>query len=96
MCSVIIVFVLNLNLNQQLVVLALLRKLLCLVQSLRLLSAYLNGGIDIEDAVTLSLIGFGNQLRDFIVLFHFNITIQQKSSVVLVVVSQGIHVLDVR
>lgn len=94
-CFIVIMSIFDLYLDQELVVFTLLCQLLCLVKCFSLLSAYFNRCINIKDWVTLCRVGFGNQLRYLIILLHFDVAIQQKSSVVLVVVSQGIYILDI-
>ena len=85
--------VLYLDLDEQFEVLAKLRQLLSMLNSLRLLSAHLNSRIYIEDTLASGgILSLFDQLRDLVVLLELDVAVEQQGRVILVVVSHGVEV----
>ena len=93
-CSQIVLSVLNLDLNQQLVVLAILCELLRLVKGLILLAAYLDRGVDIKDGLGLVLtLRSVDELCDLVFLLQLDVAVEEQRRVVLVVITHCIETL---
>lgn len=86
------------DLNEQLEVLTEFGKPLCVLHGLWLLSAYINGRVDVENALASGgVLGLFDELRDFVVLLQFDVAVQKQCGIVLVVIVDDVEVaLEVR
>lgn len=89
--------VLNLDLHEQLVVLAVLGQLLCLIKRLVLLAAHFDSGVDIKYRLRLVLtLRSLDQLRDLVLLLELHITVEEQSRIVLVIITHRVEALHAR